>query len=321
MIERQSLLNFISDRLAIIKSKVEISNPTNLTDVNIISENFYRDLLNIVFGYKLINLNIIAQNAPAIDLGDSEKRIAFQVTSTSTLAKTRKTVTAFISNKLYETYDRLIILNITVKSNHQEEFVGELGTYQLSTKNDIWDVSDLYKVICDLTTKQIQQVSDFLKAEIKIGVDQTIAKEIRTFISLIEIISDEGQRSAGTGFIEAPDPEKKISRRFADYADYLRKEYQDLYTEYGQVLIDVLAQPDIGHVRIRRLGLHLKSTSDSVLNECDGDATRALSKLVLKYNGLLSENGSDFDEGAIKFFLVDQLIKCNVFPNKVTEHA
>ena len=89
MIERQTHTNKIIELLSFLKNKVELSNPINLTDVNIYSENFYRDFLNLLYGYKLQNINIIEQNAAAIDLGDEEKKIAFQVTSTSDFSKTK----------------------------------------------------------------------------------------------------------------------------------------------------------------------------------------------------------------------------------------
>jgi hypothetical protein len=82
-----------------------------------------------------------------------------------------------------------------------------------------------------------------------------------------------------------------------------------------------MEQSEIGFTRIRRLGLHLKYTSDAILTEYRGNPQLALKRLVEKYSLILSENSIEFDQGAIKFFLVDQLIKCNVFPNKVETYG
>lgn len=314
--ERQNCINEIIERLTFLRTKVDLSQTINLTNINIHSENFYRDFLNLLYGYNLQNINIIEQNAAAIDLGDITKRIAFQVTSTSDLSKARKAVSSFIKKKLYEKYDRLVILNITTKKNHQDQLIGDQGVYQLNVKDDIWDMKEIVKDINDLTLERIKEIQTFLNKEIKLISDQILVKEIRTFISLIEYLSDEGQTSAGNGFIEAPDPDGKINKRFADHSDFLTKEYQSLYIEYGQVLTDVVQQSNIGHARVRRLGLHLKSSSDKVLSDCGGDAKQALHVLVENYKTLLSQNGIEYDETAIKFFLVDQIIRCNVFPNK-----
>ena len=198
---------------------------------------------------------------------------------------------------------------------------GDQATYQLATKEDIWDITDLIKDINNLSLERIKEIYAFLNNEIRFTSDSTLAKEIHTFMSLIGYISDESQPSAGNGFLEAPDPNRKIYKRFADYSGFLTKEYQDLYTEYGQVLTDVIQQSDIGHTRIRRLGLHLKITSDNVLTSCNGDAKKGLEALVEKYRDILSNNRVEYDESAIKFFLVDQLIRCNVFPNKEKKHG
>jgi hypothetical protein len=320
MLERQTYFEKVTNLLVHLKSKVELLNPINLTDINICSENFYRDFLNLMFEYELENINIVEQNSAAIDLGDEKNRIAFQVTSTSDLSKARKTVKAFTNKKLNEKYMRLVILIITTKKEYKIKHVGEEKVYQLDTKEDIWDISTLLKHIYNLSLEKIKKIHDFLKKEIKYTLDQTLEKETQTFMSLIKLLSDDSQPSAGIGFIKEPDPEYKIHKRFADYGDFLTESYLALYTEYGQVLNDIMLLSDIGYTRIRRLALHLNKISDDILTECNGDAKKALEVIVEKYKKMLSENGIEYDEGAIRFFLIKQLIECNVFPNKEVIH-
>jgi hypothetical protein len=318
MLARQFLLDNIITKLSFVKAKVEISNPLNLTDVNLISENFYRDLLNLIFGYSLQNINILEPNSAFIDLGDRGNKICFQVTSISTLEKTRKTVSGYIKKNLHRDFDRLIILNIASKSNHRDPQIGNPGIFELDTKNDIWDISTILKAIGDLPDiKRLESISQFLDENIKFENVQSVAKEIVTFMSLIIYLSDESQPSAGAGFIEEPDPDKKIHNRFSTHAAFLTKEYADLYTEFGLVLTDVLKQSDMGQVRVRRLALHLKNESDTILTDQKNDPQKALEVLTDRYEKILKEKGSVFDRSAIRFFLIDQLIKCNVFPNKV----
>ena len=82
------------------------------------------------------------------------------------------------------------------------------------------------------------------------------------------------------------------------------------------MLIDVFAHQDLGQVKLRRLRLHLKTYSDKVLTECEGDAKQAIGVLVDKFSERLMANGIEYDVTAIRFFLIDELIRCNVFPNK-----
>ncbi|MYF46009.1 MAG: hypothetical protein F4223_06145 [Rhodobacteraceae bacterium] len=132
---------------------------------------------------------------------------------------------------------------------------------------------------------------------------------------LISHLSNINHPSSGEGFIEAPDG--KINERFSEHSEFLKSEYQDLYIQYGNVLKDIEELSEIGTVKIKRLGLYLKTYSDKILSESNGDAKIALDKLVDNFSDVLSNNGKNYDKIAIRFFIVNQLIKCNVFPNRV----
>ena len=79
---------------------------------------------------------------------------------------------------------------------------------------------------------------------------------------------------------------------------------------------DVRDHADLGAVKLRRLSLHLKTFSDKILTEHGGDAKKALSILEEIFGKRLSDSGLHYDGSAVRFFLIDELIKCNVFPNK-----
>ena len=72
MLTRQEYQQSMISSLAWLSKEVELSNKINFTDVNVYSENFYRDLLNLALGYQLTNINIQEPNAAAIDLGDEK---------------------------------------------------------------------------------------------------------------------------------------------------------------------------------------------------------------------------------------------------------
>ena len=315
-LNRKSDLDRITEILSYLKSQVELSNPSNFTDINIYAENFYRDFLNLIFGYDLKNINILEPNSAAIDLGDEGKNFAVQVTSTSDLTKVRKTVIKFNGKNLNKKYNRLVVLNIAMKKNHRKQFIGDETKLQIDTSEDIWDISDLIKYIGDKEADQIFKIRQFLEDQITLKNSETVAKEIKTFQALISLLSDENHPDAGSGFVEKPDPKGKIEERFSDHTEYLKSKFKELYTEYGKVLIDVFNHEDLGQVKLRRLRLHLKTYSDKVITDCDGNAKQALDVLVEDFDNRLATDGIKFDLTAILFFLISELIKCNVFPNK-----
>ncbi len=315
-LKRKADSDRIVEILSYIRSQVELYSPGNFTDINIYAENFYRDLLNRVFGYSLININIIDQNAAAIDLGDPDASIAIQVTSTSDLSKAKNTVKKFNEKNLHKKYGTLKILNIQKKKKHKAGEIGDNEKLIFDPQEDVWDISDLVAAIGDKTAPEIGEIREFLEGEVSLPTGETLPSEIQTFQSLIQLLSEETHPNIGSGFIEEPDPKGKIEERFSSHESYLKKEFRDLYSEYGAVLADVREHADLGAVKIRRLRLHLRTLSDDVLSSCDGDPESALKALCEMFGSKISAANGLYDSSAIRFYLIDELIRCNVFPNK-----
>ena len=95
MINKEFYLKNIAEDLALLSREVSILNAVNLYDINIIAEDFFPGLLNLIYGYKLKNANHLEKNAPAIDLVDPENRIAVQVTSDNSSTKIKHTIEEF----------------------------------------------------------------------------------------------------------------------------------------------------------------------------------------------------------------------------------
>lgn len=315
-VTRKADMDSIIERLSYLKSQVEISTSQNLNDINIHAENFFRDLLNLVMTRQFQNINIVEKNAAAIDLGDKIAKVAVQVTSTNDFAKIEKTVAKFNEKKLYETYDDLKIIIIGSKKSYKKKTTGESSKHELDIPKDVWDISDLVKLIGDKGVKEIQEIRFFLEEQIQFISKNHVSKEIATFENLILLLSDEDHPAIGSGFLEEPDPNGKLNERFADHAELLASQFQELYIEYGEVLSDVRQHSEIGQTKLRRLGIFLKTYSDQVLTDCDGDPKVALRQLVQDLEYLMKNKVKDYDVTAIRFFLIDELLRCNVFPNK-----
>lgn len=312
---RQDFQKSIISSLSWLANEVELSNKMNFTDINVHSEYFYRDLLNLAFGYSLKNINILEPNSAAIDLGDEINSIAIQVTSTSELKKTKKTVNKFIEKKLYEKYDRLIILNITKKSNHTAPQIGD-SNYQLNTKKDIWDIGTLATAFNDFEDAKLSVIQNFLESALHQKPKDALPKNILTILNLIELLSDEEHPAVGNGYIIEPFPEYKIKDRFANHSEFITNEYLTLLQDYGAVLESVEKKSDFGQVKLRRVAQHLRVLSDSILTKCNGNPKEALDKLVKHFILLLQKNNFEADTGAAQFYILKQLIGCNIFPNK-----
>lgn len=100
----------ISQYLAIIQKNIENDNINGYYNIDRKMEDIVAKLLELVYGYKLINTNDIYPNYPAIDLADSERRIAVQVTADNSVEKINRTFEVFKNSKekLINKYDRVI---------------------------------------------------------------------------------------------------------------------------------------------------------------------------------------------------------------------
>jgi hypothetical protein len=109
---RQNHLINIRQRLAYLKCQVEIAGKLNLHDIHIIAEDFYKDLFNKLgtFGTSFRNENESHSNAHYIDLIDTDKQVAIQVTAQNDSEKISGTIQGFFQNPEHQEYQLKVLL-------------------------------------------------------------------------------------------------------------------------------------------------------------------------------------------------------------------
>lgn len=322
VLRRHADREFIRDRFAILRNAIESDVSLNVTGLNISVENFFRDLLNLILDGDFKNLNVDFGNSAAIDLADSGLCHCIQVTSTSDKSKIDKTLKKFVEHGLHHKYNRLTVFIATKKKSYRSSsFTDPTGAFSIIVKEDVWDWGNIMKMIDDLEQSKIATVRDLVEKEIRIEPSKVPHKEVATLFALMEVLSDETHEQAGKGNSANPDPDNKIEKRFSEHAGFLKREYATYYVEYGAVLESAYNGIDLGSARMRRLGLHLGTKSDELLAANGNDPKLALNNLVEHYLKILQEHCRASDEGAVRFFLLDQMIRCHVFPNPVLENV
>jgi hypothetical protein len=156
----------LRDVVSRIVVQVELATSQGRTDINLALEDALIPILKPVYNLPhLINLNRKQKNFPGIDLGDDHDRVAFQVTSTTTLDKVKFTVGQFMERAYYNTFDELFILMLGRKqSSYSQVSVNELLTDQFSfnCKKHIIDLSDLLRLVSGLRlTAQERILAEF----------------------------------------------------------------------------------------------------------------------------------------------------------------
>lgn len=215
MYQKGTYFNKISTTLMILAHTVSEKNKLSLTDDSKWSEDFFKDLLNRIYGYELINLNTKEQNYAGIDLGDSKRRICMQITSTGTSQKVKDTLAISDKYNREQEYDNLIIMVIGWKKKFTTTFSSKFKTFNKDAC--IWDIRTLLSKIFTLTTDELHQLVDFLDSELTnvVTIDpiELIDQDIAVIIdALFEYI----QKNLNQG-IEGSQQKYKLIKRSDDF--------------------------------------------------------------------------------------------------------
>lgn len=162
---RKKSFDHIVQQLTLLKVHVNTRASLRLNDLNIHAEEFFKSLLNMAYGYKLVNLNLDDILKTAIDLGDAETKIAFQVTSDKSRKKINETLSKFCENESHKEFQTLKILVIGDAPARKGDFKFE--DFLFDFKKDVIDVNGLLKVIQGLDIDRLKEISDWLTSELE----------------------------------------------------------------------------------------------------------------------------------------------------------
>ncbi|KAF2339465.1 SMEK domain-containing protein [Flavobacterium tistrianum] len=196
MNQQKSLIR-IAELLSRFKIQTGILNANAQLDINIVSEDTLIPILNIAYNCNLTNAKYSEDDSkfPALDLLDKGNRIAFQITSTPTISKAKKTIEGIIKNSFQTKFDNFYIYIITQKQNNYDKNVLETATQGLFkfTEKNILDEKDLYVKIASLPFDDILKIEKILEKQFSdLTKDENeIQNDIKKIISGEKISADE----------------------------------------------------------------------------------------------------------------------------------
>jgi len=97
MMNTIKLVEEIKDYFLMFQLSIRFDNNLDDFAINKKSQGFCAKLLNLLFNYKLENMDLIRKDYPAIDLGDYTSNIAIQVTSQTDTTKITETIDKFVN--------------------------------------------------------------------------------------------------------------------------------------------------------------------------------------------------------------------------------
>lgn len=175
----------ILDDLASIGSQVDNRNRVGLFEMTKLLENFYRDILNEIYGFNLTNTNETSSNAPAVDLVDSSKGVAIQVTSSGTSAKINKTLEALTDDQI-AAYPMVIVL-VAGKKQRSFTLTDEFVTRANFKIENVWDYTDLCRSLVNLPLDKLQSLHQIVTKQIaRVKIELEIPAQDGTYATGIE---------------------------------------------------------------------------------------------------------------------------------------
>ena len=142
-----------------------------------------------------------------------------------------------------------------------------------------------------------------------------ITREIHSILTVIKLVSKLARDSAGEEEVDqhTKDLETKLNVRFKQYLSEIKREYLDLHTRYAQAYLEISRVNNIDSLLAEEMAKYLKRISKKHLTE-EGPIV-GLDSLTDFFVNQIPPMEIEISEGAIRYYLLKELINCNVFPN------
>lgn len=190
MSSRGHFVGQIIDDLDAIANQVKARCALGQVDLNHVLEDFFKEILNLVYKANLRNLNKHRTNEPGLDLGDwtSPRKIAFQITSQANARKVNETLRKITKDQI-DTYDKFYVLIIGERRKNYA-LNDELTKKCKFDASSVIGIRELCREIMDLDLETIQAVHRKLTDEqrrIRIELEPEIDGKFATTVTdLIE---------------------------------------------------------------------------------------------------------------------------------------
>ena len=150
LFRKEDALKKVSNSLAVLEVSTRNLGLMRLYDQNILAESFAAKLLNIVYGYDLINLNAISKTYAATDLGDFSGRLCFQVTYTGIQnhrTKIQNSLDKFSKYHMSDDFDRFCFLFLGPKQQTYSTPFTKDESLDFDPYRDILNLGDIVRAI------------------------------------------------------------------------------------------------------------------------------------------------------------------------------
>ncbi|MDP2202248.1 MAG: SMEK domain-containing protein [Methylicorpusculum sp.] len=311
---RTEYYNYIDEKLHTLALRIDTNGKLNMLHLHMHSESFYLHLLNLLYGYKLENLNKSLQNVAAIDLIDHKNKIIIQVSATSTKAK----VESALEKKIIKQFPSYKFMFLSISKNasklRNNNFRNPHGI-SFSPASDILDVKSILNEVLQKDMTAQKGVYALIRDELGNEVD--VVKLNSNLAMIINILAKEKwSDDCQSDPVHKFEINRKISHNQLNKAKDLIEEYSlyhgkvdSKYSEFDSMASNksssVLATIKREYIKVKDTG----SSDDVFFSVID----------VLKTKVVESANYSQIPidelELCLDILVVDAFIRCKIMEN------
>lgn len=314
--KRSLYFDFIEEKLNILASRIETRGQLNILNLHLHSEEFYKGFLNLLFNWRLVNLNTIEHNAAAIDLVDETGHILVQVSATATKAKIESSLSKDLSK--YSGYNfQFVSIAKDAKALRNQTYKNpwNLG---FDPQTDIFDVPSLLRSVLSSDIKRQRSLYEFIKKELGTGFEHP--KIESNLATIIELIAREDWNNTEQ-FIETRDfgIEEKITYNQLDSARVLIDDYKihvgridKIYGEFDRQGANKSLSVLDGMRRIYSEHKNKSANPDKLFFDVIDTVTQRIRDSA-NFNPI----PSDELDLCVAILVVDAFIRCKIFENPV----
>mgnify|MGYP003358141321 FL=1 len=285
----------------------------NLHDSNVLSEDVFKEILNITYGLELQNANLIKQNIKAIDLIDCSTKTFIQVSSDNSKAKVQTSLDKIELPK-YEGYTfKFVCISKGVSHLKKHHFNVPKGI-SFNAETDCYDDKRILRDVLAKDIDTIRKLSSYLEESILPATADERRPSVITYV--INRLADEPLAEVAVNpDTKAFDLEPKMDfNSLNKWKDVISK-----YTVYSLLVDKIYRTYD--EQGVNKSFTVLSSLHDLYLNlasELTGDALfdKLLESVYEIVNKDYECNESLTREELqvnIKIVLVDAFVKCKIF--------
>lgn len=317
--QRKNYFDYIEEKLAILSIRVKNRGKLNILDVHMHSENFYRDLMNLLYDWSLDNINNSIQNVEAIDLIDCNKKIIVQISATVTKAKIEKSLDKKIIEKYAQRGYKFKFVSIAENADklRNQNYQNPYGV-GFEPQNDIFDISSLEKDIIDLQTEKMERVYQFIKAELGNMPDSiSFNSDLATIINILAEVKLDSDEPLGN--INMYEIDKKIAFNKLDIASMIINDYKIFYNQIEKKYREFdrmgLNKSMLVLQLLRRM--YIDALLNNKYNNSDLLFVGLIDEVkeIVKNSRNYSEISKETLEVCASMLVVDAFMRCKIFKN------